>query len=283
MITTIRPSRRRSLGWALMGLLGASLAGCVRVHPDVNLPVLRIEDPVFRATLAAYAETPVVGGNRVDILLNGDQIFPAKLAAIRAARGTVNYAQYVFEEGQPSSDIVRALAERCRAGVKVNVLIDAVGALAMPEAYREAMTDAGCRLATYHPLSPFTLDRVNNRNHRRILVVDGRIGITGGSGTSGKWGGNGRTKGHWRDTDARVEGPVVEQLQGAFAKNWLDATGEVLGGTDYFPRSTARGSGLGAGRAQLAHGGQHGDGHHVPPGHLRGPAIDLHHEPLLRP
>jgi len=98
------------------------------------------------------------------------------------------------------------------------------------------MTAAGCRVETFRPLGPFTFDRFNNRNHRRILVVDGVVGVTGGSGISGKWSGNGKQSGHWRDTDVRIEGPVVEQLQGAFAENWLEATGAAIGGPAYFPR-----------------------------------------------
>ncbi len=149
----------------------------------------------------------------------------------------------MFEEGAPAADTARALAERCRAGVKVHVLVDAVGSLAMPAQYWDWMTEAGCEVVSYRPLKPWTIERANHRNHRRILVVDGRIGITGGSGTSAKWGGNGRQEGQWRDTDVRVEGPVVAQLQGAFAENWLEATGATLGGPDYFPRQIeARGS-----------------------------------------
>jgi cardiolipin synthase len=168
--------------------------------------------------------------------LNGEEIFPAKVATIRQARRTINYAQYVFEDGGPAQEVTDALAERCRAGVKVNVLLDAVGALAMPGKFRDEMTEAGCRVETYRPLSPFAIDRVNHRNHRRILVVDGLLGITGGSGISGKWSGNGKQKGHWRDTDVLLEGPVIEQLQGAFVENWLEATGIALGGPEYFPR-----------------------------------------------
>jgi cardiolipin synthase len=108
----------------------------------------------------------------------------------------------------------------------------------MPSQYRDWMTEAGCEVATFRPLRPWTIDRVNERNHRRILVVDGTVGFTGGSGTSGKWSGNGKEDGFWRDTDVRVEGPVVEQLQGAFAENWLEATGVALGGAAYFPRPT---------------------------------------------
>ena len=211
------------------------LAGCNHVQPHLKLPDVQIAEPAFRATLVGYTGGAVVGGNRVDVLLNGEEIFPAKIEAIRSARKSITYAQYVFEEGAPAADTAQALAERCRAGVKVHVLIDAVGSLLMPSQYRDWMTEAGCQVASYRPLTPLTIDRINYRNHRRILVVDGRVGVTGGSGTSGKWSGNGKQQGQWRDTDMRMEGPVVNQLQGAFAENWLEATGAALGGPDYFP------------------------------------------------
>jgi cardiolipin synthase len=211
-------------------------AGCGHVQPHLKLPDLRITEPSFRATLVGYTSGAVLGGNKIDVLLNGDEIFPAKLEAIRSARKTITYAQYVFEEGAPAADTAQALAERCRAGVKVHVLIDAVGSLQMPSQYRDTLTEAGCEVAFYRPITPWTFDRANYRNHRRLLVVDGRVGITGGSGTSGKWSGNGKQEGQWRDTDMRVEGPVAGQLQGAFAENWLEATGVALGGPDYFPR-----------------------------------------------
>ena len=118
----------------------------------------------------------------------------------------------------------------------------------MPAKYREAMADAGCEVVTFRPLSPlvllspFGLGRENNRSHRRILVVDGRVGFTGGVGVSPKWLGNGRKEGYWRQTDVRIEGPAVASLQGAFVENWLEATGNVLGGSAYFSRPTSRGS-----------------------------------------
>jgi len=211
------------------------LAGCSHVQPHYELPDLQIAEPAFRSTLVGYTGGTVVGGNRVDILLNGEEIFPSKLEMIRSARKSITYAQYVFEEGAPAADTAQALAERCRAGVKVHVLVDAVGSLMMPAQYRDWMTEAGCQVASYRPVTPWTIDRANYRNHRRILVVYGRVGVTGGSGTSGKWSGNGRQEGQWRDTDMRVEGPVINQLQGAFAENWLEATGVSLGGPDYFP------------------------------------------------
>jgi cardiolipin synthase A/B len=227
------PSACTRCGLAVMLVI---IASCSRVPPHLELPHLETKQPAFAATLGGYSGTPVVGGNRVDILLNGEQIFPAKLAAIRSARRSISYAQYVFENGGPAEEIAAALAERCRAGVQVNVLLDAVGALAMPAELRSEMTEAGCRVESFRPLRPFTFDRFNNRNHRRILVVDGVVGVTGGSGISGKWSGNGKQSGHWRDTDVRIEGPVVEQLQGAFAENWLEATGVAIGGPEYFPR-----------------------------------------------
>ncbi|HZP37247.1 MAG TPA: phospholipase D-like domain-containing protein [Methylomirabilota bacterium] len=226
-------ARSLLLGGLLALLLGGS--GCSRVQPHLELPALQVGEASFRATVVAYTGNAVVGGNRVEVLLNGDQIFPAKIAAIRAARKSVTYAQYVFEEGAPAARITEALAERCRAGIPVHVLLDAVGALAIPTEYREQMEQAGCQVVFYRPIRPWTFERANERNHRRILVVDGRVGFTGGSGTSGKWSGNGKQDGYWRDTDVRVEGPVVQQLQGAFAENWLEATGVALGGPTYFP------------------------------------------------
>ena len=236
--------KRSGMARTALALLLIITMGCAGVPPHLELPKLDIKQPAFAATLGAYTGTTVVGGNRVEILLNGEEIFPAKLALIRGARRTINYAQYVFEDGEPAEDVAAALADRCRAGIKVNVLLDAVGALAMPNALRDEMSKAGCRVETYRPLRPFALDRLNYRNHRRILVVDGLAGVTGGSGISGKWSGNGRQEGHWRDTDVLLEGPVVEQLQGAFAENWLEATGVALGGPDYFPRRRLDSKGL---------------------------------------
>jgi len=229
-------SRRAAVAAGALLALTLAGGGCSHVQPHLELPALQMGEPAFRSTLVAYTGNAVVPGNRVEVLLNGDQIFPAKIAAIRAARKSITYAQYVFEEGAPAADTAQALAERCRAGLPVHVLLDAVGALAMPVQYRDWMVEAGCQVAFYRPLTPWMFDRVNERNHRRILVVDGVVGFTGGSGTSGKWSGNGKQDGHWRDTDVRVEGPVVEQLQGAFAENWLEATGVALGGPAYFPR-----------------------------------------------
>ncbi|HET8575880.1 MAG TPA: cardiolipin synthase [Methylomirabilota bacterium] len=227
--------RSRLRHGAALTLIMALAVSCASFKPRVQLPEMTVGQSGFAATVAAYTGTPLVAGNRVQILLNGDEIFPATLAAIRSAKKTINYLQYVFEDGPPAEQIARALAERCRAGVKVNVLLDAVGSLLMAPEHREVMTSAGCRVESYRPLTSFAIHRVNYRNHRRILVVDGRLGVTGGSGVSEKWGGSGRQEGYWRDTDVKVEGPIVEQLQAAFVDNWLETTGIALGGESYFP------------------------------------------------
>jgi cardiolipin synthase len=199
---------------------------------------MNLGEPAFFPTLEAHAEAPIVGGNRLTLLLNGEQIYPAILTAIRGARTTITYAQYSYEDGSIARDLAEALAERCRAGVRVHVLLDAVGTLPMPREYTDLMSKAGCQVVLFRPLGPLGIGRANNRNHRRILVVDGRVGFTGGSGVSSKWLGDGRTPDHWRETDVRIEGPAVEYLQGAFAENWVEATGVVLGGADYFPAPT---------------------------------------------
>jgi cardiolipin synthase len=232
--------RSRSLAWVVLAVL--LVTACARVQPHVSLPQVTLGEPSFFPTLEAYASAPIVGGNSVQLLLNGEQIFPAKLAAIRSATKTITYAQYFYEDGPVAKDIAEALAERCRAGIGVNVLLDGFGTLAMPGEYTDLMKQSGCHVATFRPLHRFWPGgKTNNRNHRRGLVVDGRIGITGGSGISRKWMGNGRTEDHWRDTDVRIEGPAVLYLQGAFAENWLEATGMVLGGAAYFPPQSPKG------------------------------------------
>lgn len=217
---------------ALAAVLTAALAGCAGAQPPRVLPALVLGEPSFFPTIEAYAAAPIVGGNRVEVLLNGEQIFPAVRGAIDAARTTITYAQPTWEDGPVARDLVGALASRCRAGVQVNVLLDAVGAGATPASHVELLRASGCQVAHVRPDD----EPAGRRNNRRILVVDGLVAFTGSSGVGRSWMGNGRLAGHWRDTDVRVEGPAVEQLQGAFAESWLEATGIVLGGPAYFPR-----------------------------------------------
>jgi cardiolipin synthase len=215
--------------------LSVLVASCAGVPPPFEPPRVAIDNPSFGPTLEAYAAAPIRRGNRVEVLLNGEEIFPAQLRAIRAARITFTYAQYLFETGPPTRALINAMSERCRAGVYGHILLDGIGSLNMPPEDREALDRAGCEVAVFHPLEPTALPDINRRNHRRVLVVDGRIGFTGSSGASSKWMGNGRRQGYWRQTDVRVEGRAVHDLQAAFVENWLEATGSALGGAAYFP------------------------------------------------
>jgi cardiolipin synthase A/B len=219
-----------------------ALSACAHVQQPIVVPQMAVTDPAFVPTMEAYTNAAVSAGNRVDVLLNGDQIFPAQVEAIRAARKSLTYAQYFYEDGRPAVQIVKAISERCRAGIRARVLLDGFGSLKMPPELTRELETSGCHVATFRPLTPWTIDNANNRNHRRVLVVDGRMGFTGGSGASSKWMGNGRQKGQWRETDVRLEGPVVNDLQGAFAENWLEATGEMLGGEAFFGPQPARGT-----------------------------------------
>jgi cardiolipin synthase A/B len=226
-------ARVMATGLALGAVLLAT--ACARVPTHVTLPTLALGEPSFFPTLEAYAGSPIVQGNRVELLLNGAEIFPTQIDAVKSARISITLAQYYWGEGPIGRLLAEALTERCRAGVKAHVLLDGYGSVEAPPAQLESMRAAGCEVVFFRPLNPTTVNRVNNRNHRRVMVIDGQVGFTGGSGVDRRWMGDGRTADHWRETDVRVEGPVIRYLQGAFAENWLEATGVVLGGDDYFP------------------------------------------------
>ncbi len=197
---------------------------------------MRIDDPAFRTSLEAFAGAPILGDNRVDILLNGEETFPALLDAIRSAHHTITFEAYIFHEGKIADQLVGAFVERCKAGVRVAILLDAHGSDGLPERYIQDLRDAGCILVPdFRPLSLWSLERTNKRNHRRIMVIDGLVGFTGGYGVDDTWSGNGRTEGRWRETNVRLQGPIVQSLQEAFVEHWREATSVLLGGKDYFP------------------------------------------------
>lgn len=184
----------------------------------------------------------VLGGNRITDLQNGAQIFPAMLAAIRAARKSVDFETYVDWSGSISREFAGALSERARAGIPVHVMVDAIGGAKMKDSIIAEMRKAGVQFRFYHPLHWWTLDRWNNRDHRKILVVDGKIGFTGGVGIADEWAGNAERPDHWRDMQFQVEGPAVAQLQAVFESNWIVTTGHVLYGEAYFPKLSTAGN-----------------------------------------
>ena len=179
----------------------------------------------------------MTSGNRLDLLENGDSIFPAMLAAISSARRTVNFEAYIFWSGDVGSRFRDALAERAAHGVAVRILLDAVGSPRghLQPADVDALRNAGCHVEFFHSTKPWMLWVLNHRNHRRVLVVDGQLGFTGSAGFADTWRGNADSKEHWRDTQLRVEGPAVRGLQRAFQENWSEVTGEALVGEEFFP------------------------------------------------
>ncbi|HSC62679.1 MAG TPA: phospholipase D-like domain-containing protein [Caldimonas sp.] len=193
------------------------------------------EDPQFVHAMGVLLGPPVINGNRYRVLVNGDRIFPAMLASIRGAKETINFETYIYWSGTVGKEFADALAERSRAGVKVHVLVDWVGSQKMDEALVAEMKSAGVEIQKYHPLRWAHLGRLNNRTHRKLLVVDGRVGFTGGVGIAEQWSGDAQDPEHWRDTHFQVEGPVVAQMQAVFMDNWIKTTGAVLHGVDYFP------------------------------------------------
>jgi cardiolipin synthase len=190
----------------------------------------------FLAACEALTAAPISHGDDVDLLINGDAIFPAFLDAIRSARQTVNLETYVYWKGDIADDVAGCLCEKAREGVEVNVLLDAVGSFPMESALLDDMEDAGVNVARFRPPRPYALRRLNNRNHRKLLIADGRVAMTGGVGIAEEWTGDAQDPDHWRDTHVRVTGPIVRGLQGAFAEHWLEATGQVLVGPGHLPK-----------------------------------------------
>ena len=204
-----------------------------------------VADPQFQRVMGVLLGPPLVDGNRVDTLVNGREIFPAMLAAIKSARKTVTFETYIYWSGRIGKEFADALADRARSGVRVHVLVDWVGSSRMDPNYLDTMRKAGVEIEKYHPPRWYTLHKLNNRTHRKLLVVDGRVGFTGGVGIADEWDGNAEDPAHWRDTHFRLEGPAVAQMQAAFADNWLKVTGQVLDGRDYFPPEMVAGPELG--------------------------------------
>jgi cardiolipin synthase len=192
-------------------------------------------DAQFRRSMGVLLGPAIIEGNKVETLLNGDQIFPAMLAAIRGAQKTITFETYIYWSETIGEEFSEALVERARAGVKVHVMLDFIGSIKMKDEAMQKMRDAGVQLQRYHKPAWWKLARLNNRTHRKLLIVDGTVGFTGGVGIADQWRGHAQDENHWRDTHFRVQGPVVGQIQAVFTDNWLKSTGVVLDGPDYFP------------------------------------------------
>jgi cardiolipin synthase len=199
-------------------------------------------DPQFRRAMGALLGPALVGGNRTRELLNGDQIFPAMLQAIHGAQRSITFETYIYWSGDVGRQFADALAERARAGVKVHVLLDWVGSAKIDDSFLQEMETAGVEIRKFHKPHWYNLARMNNRTHRKLLVIDGHTGFTGGVGIAPKWTGAGQDAEHWRDSHYQIEGPAVAQMQAVFMDNWLKVTGKVMHGEAYFPALQAVGS-----------------------------------------
>jgi cardiolipin synthase len=219
--------------------------GCSFLPTDKKIrrsikPCYAVTDPEFRNSMSHLLGAALVESNNVVELLNGDHTFDAMLEATRGAQHSITIEQFIWSSGKVSDRFIEALTERARAGVRVHVVLDALGSFKLSPADRAKLTKAGVNLKRFNPpivfslALPFKLLGINHRTHRKLMVVDGRIGFIGGVCMSDSWAGDADSP-HWRDTHVRVEGPVVAQMQGVFTRNWLQARSQVLHGGDYFP------------------------------------------------
>ncbi len=220
---------------AVVALVALNLSFSERKIEHEIRPLYAVGDDQFIRSMGALLGPGIVGGNRVASLLNGDQIFPAMLQAISAATCTITFETYIYWSGEIGRKFADALCERARAGVRVHVLLDWLGTGKMDQALLDEMEEAGAEVCKYHPLRWYTIGRMNNRTHRKLLVVDGCVGFTGGVGIADNWLGHAQDPEHWRDSHFRIEGPAVAQMQATFMDNWMKCRSLVLHGEDYFP------------------------------------------------
>src|SRR5437763_9222374 len=188
----------------------------------------------FVHVLESTCQTHLEHGNCVEIFTDGAQFYPAMLAAIRSARETINMECYIFKKGAIGDAFVDALAHRARAGVRVTIVMDAIGSFGAFRKLRKPLRAAGARVAVYQPFAWYRLSRLNNRTHRELLVVDGETAFVGGAGIADWWATPTRGKPAWRDTMARVTGPVVSDIAGIVAENWMECCGEILTGPETY-------------------------------------------------
>ena len=195
-----------------------------------------VGDAHFEQAIASAVKAPWLEGNTITTLVNGHAFFPAMLDSIHAAKKSITFETYAFINGTMAYKFTNAFCERARRGVKVHLLLDSIGSTDIGEKNVQRLRDAGVELTFYHPYSVINPLRYNTRDHRKLMVVDGKVGFTGGCGVADAWDGNAQTSKHWRENHYRVTGPVVGQIQRAFIANWVRTGGANLTGNDYFPK-----------------------------------------------
>jgi cardiolipin synthase len=217
---------------------------------DPHLNVKNVGDlPALLPSIVGLTQSSMESGNQLQLLENGDQFFPLLLSDIAAAKESIHLESYIWWKGAICDQLAHALAAKARSGVEVRLLVDASGGHKMDKDLSKLMRDAGVHLVRFHRLTLGNLGRMNNRDHRKEAIIDGRIGYIGGFGIAEEWTGHAQDKDHWRDAGLRAQGPIVGRLQAAFAENWIEETGEIMAGEKYFPHLAA----AGPSRAHLAY------------------------------
>jgi len=186
------------------------------------------DDARYAGYLSGLLGVPLTRGNRFVVHTNGDQLYPAMLAAIRAARRRISFETYIYESGQMGEAFTRAFADAARRGVRVNLVIDAVGGSAIDDEHVKRLEDAGCTVARFNALRWYSLEELNYRTHRKILVVDGDVAFTGGAGVGDQWMGNAQDEKHWRDTMVEIVGAAARSVEAGFYENLTEAAAEVV-------------------------------------------------------
>jgi cardiolipin synthase A/B len=211
-----------------------------RIDYHVTAP-LRPDGDEFIRIVQSACQAAIHTGNRFEIFTNGAQFYPAMREAVERAEASVNLEAYIFSPGEIADVLIDTMVERARVGVEVRLVLDSIGSSGMRGKPLRRLQDAGCKVNFYQPVTWHRLHRVNNRTHRELLVVDGRTAFTGGAGVADWWLKPHRGRPAWRDTMARVDGPLVAALQGVFAENWLECCGEILTGPRHWPELQAAG------------------------------------------
>jgi len=211
-------------------------------EPDVRFTV-RDGNALNRAmpAIVGLTQSAMDEGNRVIVLQNGIGFFPPVFRDIAAAKHSIHVESYIWAESAIGRELARALAAKARSGVAVRILVDASGGRDLKGDTQKLLEDAGAKVAHFHPFRISNIGRINNRDHRKLIIIDGRIAYIGGHGISDNWTGNAQDKKHFRDTGLRVSGPVVNRMQGAFSENWIEETGEIPASDAYFPKLTPEG------------------------------------------
>lgn len=225
------------IGGVLAIVVMALLLWSEKRRPDKTL---QVQNPgelrALLPSIAGLTHSTMEAGNTMQLLQNGDMFFPPLFRDIAAARESVHIESFIWYDGRISRQLAKLLTEKARQGVEVRVLVDASGGRQLKGEVKEMLEDAGAEIAHFHPLRFGNLAKLNNRDHRKLMIVDGRIGYIGGFCIADEWAGNARHKKEFRDTGLRITGPIVNRLQAAFAENWIEETGFIPAGDKYFPK-----------------------------------------------